>query len=168
MSAILRASGETLDVDSFLSGSPLLINRVYRVGEPVFPASKPQGRKHTRSGFSVIASEVDFEDYKLQMKESFFFMRDHAEELRRLVGFTGIQSVCIDFGANIYPPGWCSFRFPHRLMKIAGDLRIDLMLSVYPCEPDEELEESEQCREKLEEGYTEFKAQQKSGENKSE
>ena len=92
MSAILRASGVKFDVDAFIKESSLLIDRVYRVGEPVFPASNPEGRKSARSGLSVVASKVDFEDYKLQMKESFFFMRDHADELRRLGAFTGLQS----------------------------------------------------------------------------
>ena len=167
MSAILRASGAKFDVDAFVGESTLLIDRVYRVGEPVFPASNPEGRKCKRSGLTVVASDVDFEDYKLQMKESFFFMRDHADELKRLATFVGLQSLCIDFGANIYPPGWCSFRFPHPLMKMAGDLGIDLELSVYPCEPDEETEEEEESRSKLDEAYTEFRAQDKTEENKS-
>ena len=167
MSAILRATGETFDVDAFLKDSHLLIDQVYRVGEPVFPASNPDGRKKERSGFSVVASEVDFEDYKLQMKESFFFMRDHADELRRLLAFTGLQSVCIDFGANIYPPGWCSFRFPPPLMRMAGNLGIDLELSVYPCDPEDE-SEGDECRAELDEAYEEFKAAEKTEENKSE
>lgn len=163
MSAILRASGKEFDVDAFIEDSSLLIDRVYRVGEPVFPASNPEGRKSVQSGLSVVASKVNFEDYKLQMKESFLFMRDHADELRRLVAFKGLHSVCIDFGANIYPPGWCSFYFPHQLMKMAGNLGIDLELSVYPCEPEDNESKEDERRAELNEAYEEFKSEGESG-----
>ncbi|YCM46019.1 hypothetical protein V2O64_08320 [Verrucomicrobiaceae bacterium 227] len=136
-----------------------MIDNVYGVGRPVYPASAPNGRKHTRSGLSVVVSEVEFDDYKLQMEEAYLFMRDHADELTHLAGFAGVEALCIDFGANIYPPGWCSFRFPHPLLRMAGELKIDLDLSVYPTVPEDE-SDGDKEREELDEAYEELQAQE--------
>ena len=163
MSAILRASGSEFDVDSFVKESSLTINTIYRVGDPVRPTVDPEGRKLGSSGLSVVVSEIDFDDYEQQLEEAFFFMRDNLEELIRLSGFPGLQSLSIDFGANIYPPGWCTFRFPNPLLRMAGQAKVDLELSVYPTETDDN-SESDGRREELDDAYQEFLAQQtKSG-----
>lgn len=94
-------------------------------------------------------------------------MRDNLEELIRLSEFPGLQSLCIDFGANIYPPGWCSFRFPHTLLRMAGQANVDLELSVYPSETDDNSENDERRQERVN-AYEEFVAQQrKAGEQTS-
>lgn len=72
MSAILRASGDQFDVDSFAKESSLTIYKIYRVGDPVRPTVEPEGRKRESSGLSVVVSEVDFDDYEQQFKEAFF------------------------------------------------------------------------------------------------
>lgn len=91
-------------------------------------------------------------------------MIKNAEELRRLAKFPGVQELLIDFGANIYPPGWCSFRFPYQLLHVAGDLGIDLELSVYPTDPEDDSVGDDE-RQELDEAFEEFIAQnEKSGE----
>ncbi len=158
MSAILRASGASFDVDSFTKDSSLVIDLIFRIGDPVRPTVAPDGRKLKSSGFSVVVSEVDFDDYKQQFKEAYFFMRAHEDELIRLAGFPGLQSLCIDFGANINPPGWCSFRFPHTLLRMAGRVKTDLELSIYPTDSEDDSAGDEK-RELLDEAYAEFVAQ---------
>jgi len=158
VSAILRASGANFDVDSFAKDSPLAIDRVYRVGDPLRPIVDPHGRKRKRSGFSVVVSEVDFDDFRQQLEDALSFLGDNADELMRLTAFPGVQSLCIDFGANIYPPGWCSFSFPHQLLHLAGQVKVDLVLSVYPTSSEEDLP-GELTRADLDAAYEEFVAQ---------
>jgi len=43
-------------------------------------------------------------------------------------------------------------------MKMAGNLGIDLELSVYPCEPEDDSDEDE-CLAELDKAYEEFKAE---------
>lgn len=136
-----------------------MIDGLYQAGDPARPTADPDGRKLKRSGFSVVVSEAEFDDYRLQIKEAFLFMRQNANELKRLAQFPGVQSLCIDFGANIYPPGWCSFRFPHQLLNIAGQLGVDLEVSVYPTEPDDD-SVADEAIDELDAAYEEFVAQQ--------
>jgi hypothetical protein len=157
MSALIRAAGNIFNVDSFLKDSPFIPTKVFRAGEPRFPASKPNGPFHTSSGLNVKVSLADFDDYEAQMKDAFYFMRDHADEIVRLRDFEGVEGLGIDFGADIYPPGFSSFRFPHQLLLMAGKLRVDLELSVYPSDSkDDEQEAAERTR--LDESYDEFRA----------
>ena len=128
MSAILRVSGESFDVDSFVEGTTLKIIKIFRKGEKRNPKSKP----NVNSGINIEVSSIDFDNYKGQLDESLEYLESNEEELIRLQNFTGIESIYIDYGAEIYPPGWCSFYFPHALLLKAGELRIDLGLSVYP------------------------------------
>ena len=134
MSAILRVYGKSFDVDSFIENTSLKIIKAYRKGERRNPKSKP----NIYSGINIRVSDIDFDNYEGQQDESLAFMAAHEEELIRLRDFTGVDSLTIDYGAEIYPPGWCSFRFPHELMLKAGELKINLELSVYPTDPDEE------------------------------
>ncbi|MEO5912790.1 MAG: hypothetical protein ABIS50_01045 [Luteolibacter sp.] len=157
MSAILRASGTQFDVDAFLADSSFLAMNVYRKGEPSLPVSKPDGRKNARSGINVEVSGAGFDDIELQFKEVFFFMRDHANELSRLRDFDGVENLCIDFGADIYPPGYSCFRFPFALLGMAGKLKLDLELSVYPTDSEDE-SIGDDRRLELEELYEEYLA----------
>lgn len=43
MPAVLRAYGKDFDVDAFLTDSTLPVCTVKRIGEPVAPASQPDG-----------------------------------------------------------------------------------------------------------------------------
>jgi len=140
MSAILRVSGKAFDVDSYLEKSPFNIIKVYRKGEKRSTRSKV----NQCSGINISVSEIDFDRYQGQLEEALVFLTTHEAELHRLRDFPGCDSAYIDFGAEIYPPGWCSFYFPHALLLKAGELRIDLGLSVYPTDPDEEDDEEEE------------------------
>ena len=162
MSALLRAHGKDFDVDEFIKNSNLTIHKISRAGSPARPTIDPNGRKLKRSGLTVIVSNADFETFELQLKESFYFIRDNIDELRRLAQFPGVQSFVIDFGANIYPPGYSSFRFPYPLLCMAGEVKVDLELSVYPAEADEDSKQEAQYDKDikaLDEAYEEYMAQ---------
>jgi hypothetical protein len=157
MSALLRASGTDFDVDAFLADSSFIAKVVYRKGEPRYPANDPEGRKNDRSGINIEVSGVDFDNVELQFKEAFYFMRDHADELSRLRDFDGVEDLCIDFGAEIHPPGYSSFRFPFPLLGMAGKFNVDLELSVYPTDSEDETE-GDARRSELQESYAEYLA----------
>jgi hypothetical protein len=100
MPAILRAYGRQFDVDAFLAGCALPVCAVKRRGEPVFPKSQPDGRKHSESGIHVVASDADFNNFPQQVEESITFLHTSESEVRRLCRFSDVESVTLDFGIS--------------------------------------------------------------------
>ena len=134
MSCMLRASGDDFDVDAFLASCELEPIAVYHRGEPRFPASQPEGPRNSRSGVNFEASGADFSELALQMEEALAFLRENEPFLARLRDCPGVEVLVLDFGAEIHPPGWCSFNFRSELLLAMGALGISLELSVYPVE----------------------------------
>ncbi len=134
MPAILRAYGPDLDVDAFLVGCPLPVCAVKRRGEPVLPASQPNGRRHEWSGVHLSASNADFGDFPRQVKEATEFLRANAAEIRRLCEFPGVEGVTLDFGiARRDVPLQCD-HLQAELVRLAGSLGLAIELSQYPAE----------------------------------
>ena len=140
MSCMLRASGDNFDVDAFLSTCALEPVAIFKKGEPRFKASQPDGPKLQSSGLNFEASAADFSELEIQMEDALLFLQEQHAFITGLREFPGVESVCLDFGAEIHPPGWCSFNIPSKLMLACGSLGVSLKLSVYPIE--EEIDES--------------------------
>ena len=134
MSAVLRASGSNFDVDAFTSATSLKIITSFRKGEP---RTKKSRKLRSKSGLNIDVSDADFDNLKQQIDDTIRFFKEHEAELSKLRDSLGLEHMCVDFGAEIYPPGWSWFSFPHELLLLAGKLRIDLDLSVYPTDPDQ-------------------------------
>ena len=137
MSAMLRAYGADFDVDIFLSGCTLPVCAVKRRGEPVFPASQPEGRRHERSGINVVASSADFSEFPRQVEEATEFLRAKAVQVRRLCTFPGVEYVTLDFGIE-----WCDVAvqgdyLPPDLVRLASSLGLGIEISHYPISGDE-------------------------------
>lgn len=49
-----------------------------------------------------------------------------------LAAFPGVETVTLDFGAEIHAPFWASFDFAPELLAAMGHLGVHLMLSTYP------------------------------------
>ena len=130
MSAVLRASGPGFDVDSFATGSPWTIERVYRCGEPT-RVTRPAGRKYEESGLTVVVSEAGFDDFASQVADAVRFLDADGAEVRRLVGFPGVAGVSIDFGVARREVAARVASFPPELVRRAGAAGIGLELSVY-------------------------------------
>src|SRR5205085_711613 len=96
MSAVLRAYGTDFDVDAFLAGCTLPVCAVKRRGEPVLPASQPNGRRHEKSGVHVPASDADFDEFPRQVAEATEFLRGEADQIGRLCEFPGVEGVTLD------------------------------------------------------------------------
>jgi hypothetical protein len=134
MSAVLRAYGADFDVDGFLTGCTLSVCAVKRRGEPVFPASQPEGRRHERSGVHVSASDASFDEFSRQVEEATAFLRDAADQIRRLCEWPGVEGVTLDFGIARHDVALRCDHLPAELVRMAGSLGLAIELSHYPAE----------------------------------
>jgi hypothetical protein len=134
MSCILRAVGNNFDVDGFISQFSLAPDSVWRKGEKRFPKSTTSETINESSGIRIVASEADFSELAKQIEDVILFLRRNHDDVRKLASYPGVDGAVLDFGAEIYPPGWASFTFPSELLSLAGSAGISLCLSVYPTE----------------------------------
>jgi|SRR5579871_2136653 len=150
MSAVLRAYGANLDVDAFLIGCTLPVCAIMRRGEPVYPASQPDGRRHEFSGVHVSASDAGFGEFSRQVAEVTAFLRSEAEQVRRLCKFPGVESVTLDFGISRRDVAVQCDYLPPQLVRIAASFGMGIELSHYPpevAESNAELIETDPPRE---------------------
>jgi len=138
MTCIFRAAGTNFDVDGFIAKSPLVADSLWRKGEKRFPRSKSSEEINGSSGIRVVASEADFSELFQQIEDVIVFLRQNQEPIKALASFPGVEGTVLDFGVEIYPPGWASFTFPPELLFLAGSVGVSLCLSVYPTDPDGE------------------------------
>lgn len=131
MSCILRASGTEFDVDAFMAKTSLEVDSLWRKGEKRFIKSI-NSEINRSSGIRVVASEADFSDLGEQIQDVVSFLRKNLEQVKLLASFPGAEGAVLDFGIEIYPPGWASFTFPPELLTLAGEAGVSLCLSVYP------------------------------------
>ena len=136
MSCILRADGNHFDVDTFMARTSLEVDSLWRKGERRFPKNA-DSEINQSSGIRIVASEADFSQLAQQIEDVVVFMRQNVEEVKFLASFQGVEGAVLDFGAEIYPPGWASFTFPPELLSLAGEAGVSLCLSVYPTDAEE-------------------------------
>jgi hypothetical protein len=143
VSAVLRADGDTFDVDAFLADSTLPVCAVYRRGEPVLPTSQPLGRRHERSGVHVLASDAGFEEFPRQVAEAAAFLLAEFNQVQRLCGWPGVARVTLDFGVVRRDVAVQCDVLPPELVRVAGSLGIAIELSHYPsCGEDQSVEQT--------------------------
>ena len=141
MSTVLRAYGDDFDVDAFRAGCTLPVCAVKRRGQPVFPASQPDGRRHERSGVHVSVSDAEFDNLQQQVIDATEFLRVETEQILRLREFPGVDRVTLDFGIEPRDVAvQCDYLSPE-LVRLAGSLGLGIEISQYPRsheEPDAE------------------------------
>ena len=132
MSCVLRIGGPDFAVDAYLKQSTLLPHDVFRKGER---RSKTSSKIHEDSGFTVTASDADFDNLPDQINDTISFLRKHSSELTKLKTFPGVAGMRVDFGFNNRMNGeTCVVQvdvFPAELLKLCGEFGIDLMISQY-------------------------------------
>jgi hypothetical protein len=138
---MLRVSGADLDVDALLNECEIEPVVVWRKGEPRSPASQPTGKVHSFSGANFEVSGADFSELRSQIEDAVAFFRENESFVRRLRSYPGVEELCLDFGSDIRPPGWCSFSFPPELLVAVGSAGVSLVLSVYPVDDDDDQSE---------------------------
>lgn len=132
MSCVLRASGESFDVEQFLLTCTVEPLKIWRKGELRFPKSRPNFPANRDSGVNFKVSAADFSEFQNQLNDARTFLSSHAELLQALANFPGVEAIVMDFGTEIHPPGWCWFSIPPDILALLGASGVTLMLSVYP------------------------------------
>ena len=132
MPVVVRAYGKHFDVDKFLAHCTVPVCAVKRLGEPVFPATQPEGRRYTESGIHILASEAEFSNFPLQVEEAIAFLRINETQLRRLCTFPGVEITTLDFGIERRDVVFQFDRLPAELLRLTGALGLDIEVSQYP------------------------------------
>ena len=132
MSCVLRAGGTSFDVETFCTTTSLPVVARHTTGERRTPSSRPA----QSAGLKVIVSEADFTDLGRQLEDAMAFLEAHAEEVRRLVAFPGVDGVALDFGLARRDVPAQTDSFPARLVSLAGALGLGITLSQYEISSD--------------------------------
>ena len=135
MSCILTIGGRNFDVDNFVDKSKLQPYRKRYKGQPRF-MTKPNGKKLTHSSLSIEASKADFDNLNKQIKDTILFLKRNKKKLANVATTKGIDFAVLDFGVNLRIDRKKvliqSDLFPSELLMLAGNLGLDMELSLYP------------------------------------
>lgn len=127
--------GKDLDIDDFLAKSKLRGYIKRYKGEPMFK-SKPNSRKLAHSRTGIETSKAGFDDLDKQIKDTIKYLKKHKEKLCIIKETKGIELAVLDFGIALRIDGkkvaTQSDRFPSELLKLAGEIGLDVELSIYP------------------------------------
>lgn len=141
MAGLLLARGAHFDVESFLGATTLPADdiHVWTRGS-LRPRNKPPLED---SGFNlwVTRDRTDWNDLDADVLDVLQFVRQHAGELARLRGASGVEEVHIDFAlwsragtGGIFMQGEY---LPADLLAALGNLNIGIALSLYPALDDD-------------------------------
>ena len=138
--------GKNLDIDTFLSRSKLRgFTKIYK-GEPRFK-SKPDGRKVEHSRIAIQTSDADFDELDRQIKETIHYLKRKKDKLSHIKQVKEIDLALLDFGINLRIDKkkvlLQSDRFPTELLRLAGEIGLDLELSIYPIDMQDILEKKQ-------------------------
>jgi hypothetical protein len=129
---VLRAYGSDFDVDALLAGCTLPVSAVKRRGQPLHPTRQTDGgRRHVRSGVHVTASDAAFSDFPRQIVEVTAFLLLKAEQVRRICGWPGVESVTLDFGIERRDVAVQCDLLPSELIRLAGTFGLGIEISQY-------------------------------------
>ena len=129
---ILRVSGTHFDVDAFLRESSMTPTKVFRRGQPKFPASRPNTQVLDHSGMNVGVSEAEFGNIEEQIRETLRFLADNLPEVERLKMYPGVEGLELDFAVRGNDEAFVeSYRFAPELLEHIARLGITLCISRY-------------------------------------
>jgi hypothetical protein len=134
MSCILRAADAEFDVDAYLATSPLRARtcKIWHVGEKFLQSRPPS----TTAGFNAVVSDTGLDAFKADVRDAINFLREHHDDISRLVTRTDISGVELDFGVALREDMvTLSCRFPPELVVLAASLKLTLVVSYYACAP---------------------------------
>lgn len=129
MSCMLRVSGTHLDVDALLKSTGLRSSKVWHKNEL---RNKRGSRLHDTSGFSVVVSNAEYDEFEKQMLEASEFIRQNADALDAIKHFQGVEYFAPDFGVELSSVAPQSLRLKNQLLQLAAARGLDLELSHYP------------------------------------
>jgi hypothetical protein len=128
LSCVLRIDGRDFNVDHYLRTTGLVADCVYRRGEML-----RAGTLHQTSGFTVLVSEPENEDFSTAVADAVSFLRGHRGELEKLSEVPGVDGMSLDFGRGFKVGEMMtqSTRLPVELLKECAEIGIEIELSIY-------------------------------------
>ena len=133
MSCILTISGTKFDVDAFIEITKLQPYRKSYKGHLKFE-NKPEGEKLTFS--SIETSKANFDNLKKQIEDTIRFLKRNKDKLLNIKLTKGIENAVLNFGIELRIDREKIFIqsdiFPTILLKLAGEVSLDIELSIYP------------------------------------
>jgi hypothetical protein len=134
MSCILTIRGLNFDVDAFIEKSKLRPYKKSYKGQPKFK-TKPDGEKLSHSLLAIETSKAEFDNLNKQIADTIRYLKRNKDKLSQIALTKGIDYAVLDFGIDLRIDRkkvlYQSDKFPSELLKIAGDLGIDIELSIY-------------------------------------
>jgi len=131
MSCFLRATGRRFDVDAFLESTSIEPDVVFRKGE-LFERGPKRGQRRLESGFAIQITS-GFGAIRKQASRVIKFLQVNKAGLTQLSKLTSVTDIRLDFGYELRHQGLgvqCDY-LPPELIKLAGELRIGIELSLY-------------------------------------
>ena len=132
MSVVLRASGTSFDVDEFGRRSHLVACKLFRRGERRGSSGTLQS-----SGANISVGDDSIFDLDLAVEEAIAFLEKHAGDLKQLRTELAIEAMVLDFAVARRDTFTESDILPARLLRLTGNLGIDVCISHYPVSPPE-------------------------------
>ena len=123
-SCVLRAAGDNFQPFDFLRDSPFQPCQVYCKG-----SRRSASTVWQTSGMTVDVSTKD--QFSEQVQDAVFFLENNLAELVRLKQFNGLTEMRLDFGVNEKGSFLQTYVFPLELICLAGELALELELSIY-------------------------------------
>ena len=133
MSCVLRVAGKSFDAAAFLRNSSIP-GGIYRdshrrLGRGGADSKHPSSV--SKAGFNSTVSAAGLDDLAAQIRDAVSFLTEQKAELHRLMDFGGIETACLDFGVSKRDVWAQTDTFPAELLRLLGDLGIDLTVSHY-------------------------------------
>ncbi len=89
-----------------------------------------------RSLLSIETSKADFDNLNKQIADTIRYLKRNKDKLAYVASTKGIDHAILNFGINLRIDKkkvlYQSDKFPSELLKLAGDLGLDIELSIYP------------------------------------
>ena len=129
---VLRVAGDDFEIDALLESSDLAPCHVQRKGLPRFESGRSIAEY---TGFNVEVSSDDGEDLERQVADAIEFLTANRTAIRRVLEFPGVDYAYLDFNVNCCLGNGVAIqnsRISSDLLKLAGDLRLDINISLYP------------------------------------
>lgn len=132
---VLRVTGRNFDPEGLHPPFGARVCNVFRKGEPR-SASRPDGKRHQVSGFTVVVSSSSPSNLDEQVSEAIAFLKEYQAALARLRSTAGVEDMRLDFPVDLRidrETVMAQFDyFPPELVSLAGALGLGLEISIYP------------------------------------
>lgn len=126
MTAVVRVSGATLDLESCLKWIPArMLENSWRPGERASPRRQPA----IDAGFTLLPS--DREDSAACQEEAMAELTSLASHIKQLA--QSGAAIEVDFALNVGPARSKSIGFTQDFLRLVGEVGARLIVSAYPC-----------------------------------